>query len=168
VLNGAAAVEVTRANSSEINWSDDILGMVARLLPSSLANAVGARSVGVILSGALTDGTAGLRDIHLAGGVTFAQDEATAQTPSMPHNAIAAGHVDQALAPRAIGTQLAHLGQERQDEGSVPVTAENADPAVLDEIFTLVHQETGVDFATYKRSTLARRIDRRRRPGSRP
>jgi two-component system, chemotaxis family, CheB/CheR fusion protein len=45
----------------------------------ALAEQKGNRAVGVILSGSGTDGTLGMSEIQAHGGVTFAQDEATAQ-----------------------------------------------------------------------------------------
>lgn len=129
---------------------------------SSLADEKGARSMGVVLSGALTDGALGLRDVQLAGGLTFAQEESTAQTPSMPRNAIAAGHVDFELPPGKIGERISKVGREQRAKGVAPVTADTADPETLDEIFRIVREATGVDFSTYKSTTLARRIDRRR------
>src|SRR5262249_49223871 len=65
----------------------------------SLAEAQGPRAIGVILSGSGSDGTAGLRAIKAAGGLTFAQDEESAKYPSMPRNAIQSGFVDAALSP---------------------------------------------------------------------
>ena len=53
----------------------------------SLAEAQGPRAIGVVLSGSGSDGSAGLRAIKAAGGLTFAQDEDTAKYPSMPRNA---------------------------------------------------------------------------------
>src|SRR5262249_8347254 len=56
----------------------------------SLAQAHGDRAIGVILSGSGSDGTLGLAEIQAEGGVTFAQDEATAKYDGMPRSAIAA------------------------------------------------------------------------------
>ena len=53
----------------------------------SLAAVQGRRSVGVILSGTGSDGTLGLSEIKAAGGITFAQDEHTAQHGGMPQSA---------------------------------------------------------------------------------
>jgi len=47
----------------------------------SLAADQGTRSIGIVLSGTGTDGTFGLKAIKEAGGITFAQDPATAKIP---------------------------------------------------------------------------------------
>jgi two-component system chemotaxis response regulator CheB len=54
----------------------------------SVAMTFGERSAGVILSGALGDGTAGLMAIKRAGGLTIAQDPDEAMFPGMPTHAI--------------------------------------------------------------------------------
>ena len=53
-----------------------------------LAQDCGSRAIGVILSGAGSDGTLGLQAVKEAGGVTFAQEPATAEFPSMPQKAL--------------------------------------------------------------------------------
>src|SRR5262249_35837048 len=63
----------------------------------SLAEEQGSRAIGVLLSGSGSDGTAGLRAIKAAGGITFAQDEESAKFSAMPRNAIVSGFVDAAL-----------------------------------------------------------------------
>ncbi len=59
----------------------------------SLSAALGARAVGIILSGYDGDGTEGCRHIKANGGITFAQD-LSAEVDSMPLHAQAAGCVD--------------------------------------------------------------------------
>jgi two-component system chemotaxis response regulator CheB len=54
----------------------------------SLARNAGRRTIGVVLSGLLKDGTLGLKAIKEAGGVTLVQDPAEAEFADMPRNAI--------------------------------------------------------------------------------
>src|SRR6185369_13800212 len=68
----------------------------------SLAGECGSRAIGVILSGTGSDGSAGVDAIKAAGGVTFAQDAATAKFATMPQAAIATGCVDFVLPPEGI------------------------------------------------------------------
>src|SRR6476660_647201 len=60
----------------------------------SLADDCGSRAIGVVLSGAGTDGATGIQAIKAAGGVTFAQDQYTAKFGSMPQAAVATNCVD--------------------------------------------------------------------------
>ncbi|HEX8803610.1 MAG TPA: chemotaxis protein CheB, partial [Acidimicrobiales bacterium] len=63
----------------------------------SAARAFGPRVLGVLLSGALDDGVAGLAAIRAAGGTTAVQAPAEAAFPGMPTAAIDAGVVDHVL-----------------------------------------------------------------------
>ena len=77
----------------------------------SLAAVQGPSAVGVILSGTGSDGTLGICEIKAAGGLTFAQDEQSAQHAGMPHSAIASGAVDLVLPPDEIAARLAAIRQ---------------------------------------------------------
>ena len=69
------------------------------------------KSVGVVLSGALSDGAEGFKAIRAAGGVTIAQLPDEAQTESMPRAAIATGDVDLILPTEKISEELLHLSK---------------------------------------------------------
>ena len=77
----------------------------------SLATVQGPSAVGVILSGTGSDGTLGVCEIKAAGGLTFAQDEQSAQHVGMPQSAVASGAVDLVLPPQEIAERLAAIRQ---------------------------------------------------------
>lgn len=66
---------------------------------SSLAHRAGDRTIGVVLSGALGDGTLGLKAIKEAGGVALVQRPSEADFPQMPENAIAYDGAIDLIAP---------------------------------------------------------------------
>ena len=74
----------------------------------SLAEAMGARAIGIIFSGYEGDGTEGCRHIKAKGGKTFAQDS-SAEVDSMPLRAQASGCVDFVLPPEKIPDELHRL-----------------------------------------------------------
>ena len=74
----------------------------------SLAEAMGARAIGIILSGYDGDGTEGCKYIKANGGTTFAQDR-SAEVEGMPLSAQASGCVDFVLPPDKIPHELQRL-----------------------------------------------------------
>src|SRR5213594_3846074 len=133
----------------------------------SLAEACGSRGIGVLLSGTGSDGTAGLRAIKVAGGLTFAQDERTAKFAEMPRNAIRSGFVDAVRSPREIAREIRHIVEhpyirrsaESESERAAKLDYQKADD--LGRIFLSLKKQMGVDFTGYKLETLNRRIQRR-------
>lgn len=72
----------------------------------------GPRVIGVVLSGALDDGTSGLWTIKLRGGTAIVQDPEDAQHRSMPLNAMQNVDIDYKLPAAAIGPLLGRLVRE--------------------------------------------------------
>lgn len=70
------------------------------------AAALGPHVVGVVLTGMLRDGTAGLRMIHEAGGITIVQNPEHAEHPDMPRSAMRDLPVDYCLDLPEIGPVL--------------------------------------------------------------
>lgn len=125
----------------------------------ALAQDQGTKAIGVVLSGTGSDGTLGLGAIKAEGGITLAQDPQTAQYDGMPRSAITAGCIDFVHSPQGIAQELLAIAshpyvRREPDEGIVSDSA-------LNKIFFLLRRKTGNDFTNYKRTTIARRLNRR-------
>jgi two-component system, chemotaxis family, protein-glutamate methylesterase/glutaminase len=81
----------------------------------SAADAWGRRAVGVVLSGVLHDGTAGLLAIKRRGGTAYVQDPHEALYPGMPRNAMELVKPDLIADARALGRALAKLAADPPD-----------------------------------------------------
>lgn len=124
----------------------------------TLAAEKGQAAAGVVFSGMGTDGTAGLRAIQEAGGVTLAQEPNSAKFDSMPRSAIAAGVADFVAPPGAMPMWLC---QVRSVPHGGAHGAARARRQALRELMSLLQRHTGNNFTEYKMSTVLRRIERR-------
>ena len=79
----------------------------------SAAVAHGARVIGVVLTGMLDDGTAGLIAIKRCGGVTVVQDPKDAAYSGMPQSALDNAKVDFCVSLAEMGTLLPRLVSQR-------------------------------------------------------
>src|ERR1035437_6674351 len=130
----------------------------------SLADECGSRAIGVILSGAGTDGSAGIQAIKAAGGGTFAPDQFTAKFASMPQAAVATNCVDFVLPPERIAVELVRVGRHPYVADSAPAEQgrmPGGDEASFATILAAVHGASGIDFSLYREKTIKRRILRR-------
>jgi two-component system chemotaxis response regulator CheB len=75
----------------------------------SAAHAYAGRVIGVVLTGYLDDGTAGLWSIKRAGGIAVVQDPNEAEHPDMPKNAADGVEVDHVASLHDMGKLLARL-----------------------------------------------------------
>jgi two-component system, chemotaxis family, protein-glutamate methylesterase/glutaminase len=92
----------------------------------------GSRVIGVILTGMLDDGTAGLEAVRKCGGVTIVQDPKDAAYPEMPQSALNNLKVDHCVPASEIGDLLAKLTRERPGKRK-PVPADIRTEAVIAE-----------------------------------
>ena len=102
----------------------------------SAARSLGARVIGVVLSGVLDDGTAGLSAIAARGGVTVVQDPQDALYPGMPTSAIEHVNVDYVVPVGDIADLLVRLCKEQVAQTEPPVSplmAIEADMALMDD-----------------------------------
>jgi len=119
----------------------------------SLAEDMGERSLGVILSGSGNDGVRGIRAVKAEGGLALAQDE-SAEFPQMPHAAVLAGGADSVYAPRKIARELRRVVSNTAALRRLPERE-------LHTVFGLLQRSHGIDFTHYKPATIERRIRRR-------
>ena len=83
----------------------------------SAAHACGPQAIGVVLSGALDDGTSGLWSIKRLGGITVVQRPNEARFESMPRSALEHVEVDHILPSTEIGALLGRLAAEPPPPG---------------------------------------------------
>ncbi len=95
------------------------------------AAAYGPATIGIILSGALDDGTAALLAVKQHGGTAVVQDPAEALVPSMPQSALAYAAVDYTLPITDMAPLLVHLVREvHQHEGAMTMPEDMDDAAM--------------------------------------
>ena len=138
----------------------------------TLAEAMTARAICVVLSGTDSDGAIGLKRIKERGGLTIAQLPEDAQYDEMPRHAIETGMVDWVLPAADIPARLLRLLDKESEIRLPSVQPPPAPPqpetdeaeqseAALREILELLAHTSGHDFSHYKRATVLRRIARR-------
>jgi two-component system CheB/CheR fusion protein len=120
----------------------------------SLAAEAGDEAVGIVLSGTGSDGTAGLRAIVAAGGVTLVQDPAAAKYSGMPHSAVEAGVADFVLSAEAMPAKLAELASTYR-------LGRSGGEGVTMQLLGKLKVRRKIDFSGYKPGTLVRRLRRR-------
>ena len=144
-------------------YTPEAQGVVIDVLFESLAAESGPYAIGMLLSGAGSDGTLGLKAMSSAGGMTMAQDEASATDYSMTRSAVAMGVVDHVLNPEQMAQEilayLQHLGHVLKDDQEQ--SQKEAIAAAIPTIAAILENETQHNFQHYKTSSLTRRIQRR-------
>jgi two-component system CheB/CheR fusion protein len=147
ILIGDGSVEPTEDGAHRPTPSID-------LILRNAAQAYGEGCVAVILSGLGSDGAAGARDVKAHGGMVVIQNPDTAAHASMPQ-AIPPSVVDIVADADAIGPLLVDLLT-----GTPGLTRAN-DERLLRGFIDQLRERTGIDFASYKRGTILRRLQRR-------
>ncbi|MEM1334085.1 MAG: chemotaxis protein CheB, partial [Actinomycetota bacterium] len=126
----------------------------------SLADEAVDRAVAVVLSGTGSDGTRGVRAIKEADGTVFVQDPDEAAFDGMPLSALHTGLVDFVLPAEQMADELRLFLEHPQvlDPAGTPLPD---DDEAWGRILSQVRSVTGIDFASYRRPTLWRRMLRR-------
>ena len=100
----------------------------------SAARQRGARAIGVVLSGTLDDGTAGMVAIKNAGGAAIVQAPSDAMYPEMPRSVLEHVEVDHAVAVTEMGALLGRVAGEPVGDGDgAPRPPIPSDPLELEE-----------------------------------
>ena len=130
----------------------------------SLASEQKNHAIGVVLSGADSDGASGLKAIKGEGGIALVQSPGTAAQPGMPRSSIAADHVDLIVTPAEIAVELGRLAAQFSrpevrslEEGVAPPDDEQS----FQRILQLLRTVSGLELRQYKPETLRRRLARR-------
>ncbi|MFW5887369.1 MAG: CheR family methyltransferase, partial [Bacteriovoracia bacterium] len=112
------------------------------------------RSVGILLSGCVSDGVQGLLAIKSHGGLAIVQEPHTSQFDLMPQTAINSSAADFVLAPEDIPDELFRLINAKAKE-------DVSNSKLVATLMTKLKDCTGHDFSEFKKTTLERRIKRR-------
>ncbi len=110
------------------NWTRPAINPLFR----SAARALGSRVAGVVLTGMLDDGTAGLLAIEAAGGVTIIQDPEDAAFPEMPLSALDYLEPDHLAPLAALPALMAQL--TRSTESDDPTSRRAGEPVAAAEL----------------------------------
>jgi two-component system chemotaxis response regulator CheB len=111
----------------------------------SAAVAAGHRSIGVVLTGLLDDGTAGLVALKACGSVNVVQDPEDAAWPDMPRNALQGDSPDHCLPLNDIPPLLARLARSPAGTPRTPPPGMVAEAQIAErEAFAMVHPSSTV------------------------
>jgi two-component system chemotaxis response regulator CheB len=91
----------------------------------SAALAFGPRVIGLVLSGGLDDGTAGLRGIKMCGGTTAVQDPADARVASMPRSALRTVSIDHCRPAHQLAALIVELVRSPIPERAIALEDRN-------------------------------------------
>ena len=128
----------------------------------SLAQECGSRAIGVILSGTGADGVSGLEAVKASGGVTLAQDPATAKFGSMPQAAIGGGASIWYCHPRPLPPSWSNSAVTPTSRKTRAKRRWGMRRKVnLKPSWPLCRDATGIDFALYRERPVKHRILRR-------
>jgi two-component system, chemotaxis family, CheB/CheR fusion protein len=126
------------------------------VLMETAAGVYGENLIAIVLSGTGTDGTEGARTVSQAGGTVIIQDPATAEFGEMPRS-LAPSTVDIVSSLEEIGPVLKKLISGI----AVPEESSDDEGRDLERFLEELHRNRGVDFRSYKRPTILRRLGRR-------
>ena len=151
-MQGRRLILSDQGRTNHVNLAIDIFF-------KSLSEECGQYAIAVVLSGAGSDGTLGIRYVKENGGMVMVQEPDTATFNSMPMNAIQTGLADYILAPSLMGAAMSSYIKHpfAKEEPTEELEEEEAYQKILD----ILKERSGIDFSDYKEQTIRRRLERR-------
>ncbi|RYZ57446.1 MAG: chemotaxis protein CheR [Proteobacteria bacterium] len=129
---------------------------------TAVASVYAERAVGIILSGAGSDGAQGSKQIRAMGGLVMVQDPESADHASMPNSSIQASETEFVFAPREMPRHIIKwIMNDGSSVGSEGLKLRTESAIDLQRIIFLLKTTTGHDFTFYKKNTIKRRLERR-------
>ena len=119
------------------------------------------KSIGIILSGMGSDGSLGIKAIKERSGIVLVQDPQTAKFNGMPTSATETILPDIVAPVEELPDKLISL-LKFMPISVIDHEIDSKNKSNLDKIIILLREQTGHDFSLYKKSTLFRRIERRK------
>jgi two-component system CheB/CheR fusion protein len=127
----------------------------------SLAVDMEEKSIGIILSGMGSDGTLGLKAIKEKNGVVVVQSPASAKFDGMPYSATEAVIADIVAPAEELPAKLIAF-LKFIPSVIIDTEIDSKSKSNLEKIIILLREQSGHDLSLYKKSTLFRRIERRK------
>jgi two-component system, chemotaxis family, protein-glutamate methylesterase/glutaminase len=116
----------------------------------SAAHVYGSRVIGIVLTGSLDDGAAGLYSIKERGGIAIVQDPLDAMHPSMPRAALRAVAVDYCVSISAMGALLVDLVNK-----AIPAQEEKPMSEQMDIEVGVAREDNGLELGIMKLGDLS-------------
>ncbi|MEH0153702.1 CheR family methyltransferase [Limibacter armeniacum] len=160
IIEGETLKPVKRDSGVKLNLPIDIFF-------HSLGKEFKSKAIGIILSGTGTDGSRGARTIKENGGIVLVQSPELAKFDGMPKAAISLGVADFVLPTRQLTEKLMKLSKEDPNNALLHLEDEEVegsittDVEIFQEILQMVEKASNIDFRTYRKKTLLRRLEKR-------
>lgn len=151
-MQGRRLILSDQGRTNHVNLAIDIFF-------KSLSEECGQYAIAVVLSGAGSDGTLGIRYVKENGGMVMVQEPDTATFNSMPMNAIQTGLADYILAPSLMGAAMSSY--IKHPFGKEEPVEELEEEEAYQKILDILKERSGIDFSDYKEQTIRRRLERR-------
>ena len=120
------------------------------------------KSIGIILSGMGSDGTIGIKAIKDQNGLTLIQDPNTAKFYAMPKSALDNVNIDIVATAEELPIKLLDYITNRTSNTENVNNIDRKNNSSIEKIIILLRDQCGHDFTFYKKTTLIRRIERRK------